>query len=139
MNLWNTWHGLSHQHHGIFVDLLSCILLILGINVKSLVRNHTLFYYTYNLSLPFKCYVIGNPLPSVNWYLNGTLLLSNSHQLTIKEEEKESWKVLSTLFIISQNATSANTGSYWCEAKNHYGTVRKMAGTLIDKSSKLWQ
>ena len=60
-----------------------------------------------------KCAVKGNPLPNIQWFINGTKIETSKHYIVQR----------SSLSLIIMNITMHNNGNYTCFAKNKYGMV----------------
>ena len=63
----------------------------------------------------FTCQATGEPVPTISWYFNGTLLADGSTH-TISETSVNTTTINSTLTIMS--VESSDVGTYTCNATN---------------------
>ena len=65
----------------------------------------------------FICQVIGEPIPTITWYFNGTLVdEANTMKYTISMMSFNATTISSTLAIL--NVESPDVGTYSCDASN---------------------
>ena len=65
----------------------------------------------------FICQVIGEPIPTITWYFNGTLVdEANTMKYTISMMPFNATTISSTLTIL--NVESSDVGTYTCDASN---------------------
>ena len=82
----------------------------------------------------FTCQATGEPVPTISWYFNNTLL-ANGTEYTISEMSVNTTTINSTLTIMS--VESSDVGTYTCNATNVVSTdtssgVLTVNGEFID-------
>lgn len=74
------------------------------------------------------CLVAGNPVPSITWSVDNTIIKEDSH-VYVKYDTDGKDGINTTLFIT--NAKKNDGGMYTCEASNHLGKAKHMTRVNI--------
>ena len=74
----------------------------------------------------FSCQAIGEPVPSISWYFNNMINVSNGSKYNVSNTVNET-TVISLLTI--SNANSSDVGTYTCQAENIIG-IGQSSGIL---------
>ena len=84
----------------------------------------------------FSCQAIGEPVPNISWYFNGTMINeSDNSKYNVTPIPVNLNATQSTLSIF--NAASNDVGTYVCEATNEVGSTRSSAALTINGKQKL--
>ena len=80
----------------------------------------------------FTCQAIGVPVPSIEWYFNGTIINLSSNRSKYDSSSMLLNESIIESFLSVMNAQSSDVGRYTCQAENIIGTAQSLGVLTVN-------